>query len=330
MNQDSHQMGALERNLSTVLDRIRSRMSSLTPRQRVVAEYLLLQPERLAFMSIVDLAEQSGVSQATVVRFCTALGYDGYAQMAGEARHAIQTDFGMVDRFQIGRLLDGQARVEDDGSLFAKIVASEIENLVSLTANIRASHFHACVDRILAADRVVIIGTMASEALAVHMENMLSKILPDVRRICGQDVQASASLRRLGPDSLAFLISFPRYPRSSLELARAAAERGAYMVALTNSHMAPAVQVADMCFYAGVNVPSFVDAYAAPVAFIDALATEAGLRNPDAAQEALDRYDRYVAGQDLFLKKGGEWRPRFDPAKGVRKPGRPAKDGKEE
>ncbi|MEW6266988.1 MAG: MurR/RpiR family transcriptional regulator [Thermodesulfobacteriota bacterium] len=310
-NTNQDHLGALDQSLLIILEKIKRRMHEFTPRQRIVAEYMLHHPESLAFMSIMEMAEKVHASEATIVRFCNTLGYDGYASLTGEVRQAIQLDFGLVDRFKLGRIVRSQAKPESDGSLFSRIIASEIENLVNLSQSIRVSHFHACVDRMLAADRICVIGCMASDGLARHLYNMLGKILPDVDCVTNHDVASSLALRRLTKASVTFLLSFPRYPRVSLELARTAAEQGSFIVAITNSHMSPAVQLADMAFYVSVNVPSFVDAYAAPVAFINALATEAGLRDPEAAQAVLDQYDQYVAKYDLFVKKSGEWRPRF-------------------
>ena len=58
----------------SILEQIRDRIDQFTPRQRQAAEYILQNPEDLAFMSIADLSRQAGVSQATIVRFCNTLG----------------------------------------------------------------------------------------------------------------------------------------------------------------------------------------------------------------------------------------------------------------
>jgi DNA-binding MurR/RpiR family transcriptional regulator len=72
-----------------VLEEIRKRLDEFTPRLRALAEYILQNPESLAFLSITNIAKESGVAQSTIVRFCNVLGYDGYAHLVREARQAI-------------------------------------------------------------------------------------------------------------------------------------------------------------------------------------------------------------------------------------------------
>jgi DNA-binding MurR/RpiR family transcriptional regulator len=290
-----------------VLKEIRKRLANLSPRERAVGEYVLKNPESLAFLSIMDLAKKVGVSQATVVRFSNSLGYDGYSQLRNEVREAIQFKYGAADRFKLGRKIQAQQQKGDD-SFFSRVIAAEIDNLISLTENMRATDLHNCVDRAVAADRIAIIGSLSSSSLATHMYNMMGKILPEVDLILVRDIWALTRIRNYGKRSVVFLISFPRFPKDSQELASLAKKQGAYIVVITNSPLSPPVQIADQTFFVNVDVPSYVDGYAAPLAFINALVTEIGMKNPDASQRGLNFYDQYVSHLDLFVKKNGEWR----------------------
>ena len=94
------------RNASTpitfkVLNEITRKLDEFTPRQRMLAEYILQHPENLAFFPITDLAAKAGVSEATIVRFSYALGYEGYPQLSREAQQAIQFELGAAGRFQL-------------------------------------------------------------------------------------------------------------------------------------------------------------------------------------------------------------------------------------
>lgn len=291
------------------LDKIRAHLGGLTPRQRAVGEFIIKNPESPAFLSIVELAAKAGVSQATVVRFSNALGYDGYSQLSSEIRQAIQLDYGSVDRFTLGSKIKNEQSRDRKTSFFNRVLESEIENLIALTRNLRSSDFYACVERAVAAEQIIIMGDFASLSLAVHMHQMLVKIRPRVELISSRNISSSAVLYNISSGSLVFVISFPRYPKNILELAAMAKKRGAYIVVITNSPVAPSVAVADQTFFVNVDVPSFVDGYSAPIAFINALVTEIGMRDPDSARKALDFYDRFVSEQGIFYNKHGQWRP---------------------
>lgn len=62
------------------LIRIKSAMESLKPSERIIAEYVLQDPERVVQMSIAELARDADVGESTVMRFCRALDYKGYQE----------------------------------------------------------------------------------------------------------------------------------------------------------------------------------------------------------------------------------------------------------
>jgi DNA-binding MurR/RpiR family transcriptional regulator len=292
---------------------IRAHLEDFTRRQRRVAEYILQQPESIAFLSITELSKKADTSEATIVRFCNSLGYEGYSQFSSKVRNNIQHQFGSVDRFNLGQLLDSYiSERKGDDSIFSRVIGQEIENLFNLTRSIRASEFHACVDRVLESDQILVIGAHASSALVMHMHQMLSKVVAKVFSVTHHAITTSTLIRHLTAKSTVFLITFPLYAKFSLEVAAAAKDHGAQIVVLTDSHLSPAVELADRVFFIPVDVPSFVDAYAAPIAFINALATEIGVRSPECARHALDNYDQIVSRWKLFCKKPNEWKTMDD------------------
>jgi DNA-binding MurR/RpiR family transcriptional regulator len=213
-----------------------------------------------------------------------------------------------VDRFKLGQFI-GQSDKEgaQSDSIFSRMVSSEIENIYQLTRNIRVSDFCDCVDRVLKADRLVIIGSQASTSLVIHMFQMLSKILEQVDKITHHAIEAAAIIRRLTSASVAFVICFPRYAKITLDIAHALREKGVYIVVLTDNHISPAIEMSNMTFFIPVDVPSFVDGYASPIAFINALASEISMRHPTNSQKALEHYDEIVHKHKLFTQKSTEW-----------------------
>src|SRR6266511_1924587 len=87
--------GAPEELPDSVLVRVRDRLPEFTGALQRVAEQVLNDPAGAARATIVELAERSGTSPATVTRFCRALGFEGYAELrlgiAGETGRAART-----------------------------------------------------------------------------------------------------------------------------------------------------------------------------------------------------------------------------------------------
>ena len=287
-----------------LVEKLKREMDGFTPRQRGLAEFILQNPESLAFFTITDLAKKVGVSEATITRFCTTLGYDGYAHLCREIQETIQSELSTVGRFQLARIVGRHSVETRSASAFERVLSNEVDNLINLTQNIRTADFYRCVDLMAEADRICVIGSMASSCLASYFGYMLGKIFSRVDVLQGHGGMASSVCNSLGQHSLVFLISFPRYPKVTVELGHLAARKRAKIVAITNSPVSPVVPLATMTFLIPIGIVSFVDAYAAPVAFVNALVTELSERNPDATQHSLNLFDEYVSQEGLFVKSG--------------------------
>ena len=71
----------MERIEISVVDNIRQMYEELFSAEKKVAKYILENRQEVVMLSVSELAHKSGASEATVVRMCKHLGYDGYFQM---------------------------------------------------------------------------------------------------------------------------------------------------------------------------------------------------------------------------------------------------------
>lgn len=288
------------------LSAIREKMGQFTPAQQSLAEYLIHNPESILFLSINNLARAAEISQATVVRFCNIIGYDGYSQMTKEAQQFVHSQMSTAGRFKLTRSRrDKTANVSDEkkeASAFERMLTHEQENLNRLAKSIKVRDFNWAVDKVLNADRVVIIGCMASASLAAHFGRMLGKVFPKIDVINSEGVLESTKLLRLTRDSIVILIAFPRYPNATIRLGQAALKSGAKTIAITDSHLSPISHLGDVAFHIYLGMPSYVDAYAAPLTFINAICTEIAEKMSGCAVQNLDRFDRLAEESQLFFK----------------------------
>jgi len=289
------------------LKAIKANMDRFTPAQRLLAEYILHNPESVLFMTIIELAEAARISQATIVRFCNLLGYGGYTQLTKGAQQVIHSQMSTAGRFHLARERRSKTapdrKQKQDRPAFTRVLDHELENLNRLAEGIRIDDFNRTVRLLARADRVVIAGCMASASLAQHFGYMLSKILPQVDVIRSESPSAYAKVMRLTPKSAAFLLAFPRYPAQTLRLGEQVAASGAKTVVITDSHLSPLSSLGQVVFHIHVGIPGFVDAYAAPLTFINALCTELAEGYSDQAVEGLNRFDRFVDKANLFYKR---------------------------
>jgi DNA-binding MurR/RpiR family transcriptional regulator len=145
---------------------------------------------------------------------------------------------------------------------------------------------------------------MGDAILATFFSNMLSKIYTDVELITGEDPVTPSRFTRMSEASLAFVIAFPRYPRETVKWGKLVSKNGGQLVTITDAPLFPLAPSADLAFFLPIGITSFVDAYASPVALINALVTELSERNPERTQQSLLEYDACVSEADLFVSVG--------------------------
>ena len=288
----------MEEVAAQALEKIKRKKDSLSAKQRVFAEFVIQNPERVGFLSIMEAAQEAGVSQTTIFRVCKELGYEGYAQFTREIQQALQIKMSVSKTFQLART---QYDKEPPQSIFGSVMQLAAEDISNLGESIQKETYYRCIELLDQADKVAVVGCMASAPLANHFRNLLMKIGVDAAAITTHDIASGITLKKLTRDSLAVLIAFPRYPRATVEIGKSLAESGVTIVSITNTLTSPVVPLADHSFIVPLRFRSFAEPYVAPMLLITAMATELSHRNSRQAQEGLEAYDEYVSRFKLFV-----------------------------
>jgi DNA-binding MurR/RpiR family transcriptional regulator len=283
-------------SLDYLKEKIKILLPELSPRLYAIGEYFLYKPENVAFLSIREVASEVGISQSSVMRFCTLLGYDGYASLVREIQQTIQAELGSYGKFELASQL--KAIKGKGNTTLELIVMDEIENLTDIIKNVKLDEFDRCVKMINRADHVVVIGCMLSKMLAYYLHMGLSKIVKSTHLITYHEVDVDYIARKLSNKSVVIAVSFPRYPKSHYEITGIMAQRGAKVVTITNSPASPVIPFSDIVFYLSNNIDSFTEAFAAPLVFIEALLSSLSQQNPEETNKNLISYDKY----DLVYK----------------------------
>lgn len=268
--------------------------------------YMIQHPEKIGFLSIRDLAKNAGVSIATVSRLCMRLGYSGYDELGREVQQSVQYELSTPARL---RLLSSTMPLEsaEPADTFERVVDIEIDNLMTMRRAGRPDGLETCVEWINGAASVVVVGTMGSTALAEYLSYAISKVRSQVRPVTtAMGTDAWLQLHDVGPDCVVFLIGFPRYQRSTVELGQHLKRKGCRIVAITDHYKSPLAATADIVFPISVSFSTIVDSFAAPVAFIHALVAAYGEKYRAEVQEHLLEFERYTAEMRIWSKSPPE------------------------
>jgi len=284
-----------------VMKRIHSKMNEFTNRQRFLAEYMIKFPEKIGYLSIAQLAEASGVSVATIVRFCNKLGYNGYIELGREVQKSVQFELSTLMRFGIGR--ESVKRPEaDQDSTFERIIKIEMDSIEQMSDFVKRDDVDTCINWMSAAKNVTIIGNLGSASLASYFGYAAGKVLRSVNVLNKVGADSPLLLKNLDRDSLVFLIAYPRFPESTLGFGRLCKEKGCKIVSITNTDNSPVIHLSDLVFFIPISMTSIVDSFAAPITFIHALIAEYSIRFPEQTKEYLNSFEQYGKSMTIWHK----------------------------
>ncbi|MFC0530754.1 MurR/RpiR family transcriptional regulator [Phytohabitans kaempferiae] len=279
-----------------VLLAVRAKLPEFTGALKRVAEQVLTDPAGAARATIVELAERSGTSPATVTRFCRALGFEGYAELrlgiaaeTGRARAAGWT----VD---IGREIEPGDPLE---KVLEQIMAADTRAMHDTAALLDLSEVERAADAIAGAARVNIFGASGSALVGEEMQFSLHRI--GVAAWAWTDVHnglASAALLRAGDVALG--ISHSGQTRETIEMLAEAGSHGATTVALTSFPRSPLAELADIVLVTATQATTFrPDALSArhpQLVVLDLLYIAVAQRTHDRAHAAFQRTAQAVDG----------------------------------
>ena len=250
----------------SVLHTIESNMSGFSKGQKRIAAYILQNYDKAAFMTASKLGKLVGVSESTVVRFASELGYDGYPSMQRALQEMIRSRLTSTQRIQAaGDLFDHQ-------DLLGAVLQSDIDKLREIVGEADRTAFNNVVERIMHARHIYILGVRSSSFVAGYLNFYMHLLCENVTLVQSNAAgEIFEQLFRIGPEDVMIAISFPRYSKVTMNTVKFARDRGASIIAITDNELSPVYQMSDAALLAPCEMISFVDSMVAPLSLINAL-----------------------------------------------------------
>lgn len=264
--------------------------------QRRLARFVLANYQSVAFATVSQLAQQSGVSEATIVRFAKALDFSGYPAFQKEIRRLVRADLQGVERFKLGavRNAPGQAPLD-------VITEKERENISALYESHDPHAFGKALQVLRRASEVVVAGTRSTAPLAYHLWFALNKIEVAATLVAAITSDTYDYLSRLDRRACVVLIGFPRYLREHVKLLEFAKRRKLATLTVTDSVFSPLQ--GEVSLYAPAESASFVAFHCAPLVLLNALVHELSVAHSTRTLAALKRFEAVADSQEYFVKE---------------------------
>lgn len=270
---------------------IQTQYTRLSKGQKLIAQYILNNYDKVAFMTACKLGETVGVSESTVVRFANALGYSGYPKLQAALQELIKNKLTTVQRVEMAN------DYSDENTILNKILKGDIDNIRETLEEIDGEAFHEAVSRLLKARKIYILGMRTSFVVAQYLGFYLGIILDNVHTVRMDMGDAFEQIVRIGEDDVVIAFSFPRYSKKSFQLVKYAKDKGAKVISITDSLFAPIASVSDNTLIVKSNMASFVDSLVPAMSVANALAVAVGMKEKEDIKEHFDdleqMWDKY-------------------------------------
>lgn len=277
-----------------IIELIKQSDSKFSKSQKKLAEYITNHYDRAAFMTAAKLGSLVNVSESTVVRFASDLGYEGYPEFQKALRELIKNKLTPIQRMEITSSKLG------DEDIFKKVVQSDIEKLKQTLDKVDGKNFEKAVDALANAKTVYILGARTCFSIASFLEVYLNMLLDNVKIITANSASdVFEQMYRINNHDVLIAISYPRYSQRTFNGVQFASERGARIIAITDSEASPIVPYAESPLIAECDLANFVDSLVAPLSLINALIVALVMRNKEKAVQAFESlenvWDKYHA-----------------------------------
>ncbi|AZV43325.1 hypothetical protein BAOM_2716 [Peribacillus asahii] len=282
--------------MSNVYQNIAGQIGEMSKSHVKVATYILENQTTVPFLTVGKLAKMAGVSDATVVRFATSLGYSGYPEMQQYMQSSVQQQLTTTDRLKMSQKVYNRGN-----SGVYEVFQDDIANIKSTMEKLDEAEFYKAVECLLQARRVYVIANRSAISLGVFLQYYLQIVLNNVEML--QSLEASSEkLYNLSEEDVVIGISFSRYTKSTVQMFSFAKEKNAKTIAITDNLLSPLIPHADIPLTVSSQMPSFIDSFVAPLSLINALIMFVGKEKQEDIQDRLEVLEDIWSHFDVFQR----------------------------
>ena len=285
----------------SVLQTIRNGMDTFSKGQKRIAQYILENYDKAAFMTASKLGQTAQVSESTVVRFAAELGYAGYPDMQKALQEMIRNKLTSIQRIEVSNDRIG------DQDIMSMVMQSDIEKIRLTLEETDRTSFSRAVEAISSARRVYILGVRSASALANFMSFYFTFIFDNVVHVDTTSIsEVFEQVMRIGPDDVLIGLSFPRYSKRTVKAMQYAKKQGATVIAITDSDVSPLANIADVSLFAKSDMASFVDSLVAPLSLVNALIVAVSRVKNDQLEATFGKLESIWAEYEVYEPSAGE------------------------
>ncbi|MBM7541815.1 MurR/RpiR family transcriptional regulator [Amphibacillus cookii] len=269
---------------------IRSHYSTFSDKEKAIADYILSNPNKVIHGTINQVAEEIGLADSTVFRFCKRIGFKGYQAM----KIALAAEF--VEPIQ--DIHENISANDDEKTVLEKVFHSNIQTLEDTLKVINEKYFKDAVEAILSAKKVEFFGSGGSNIIALDGYHKLIRTGISVFAQADTHMQLMAASQMTSED-VAILISHTGTTKDILDIYETVMKNGVKTIGITGFTQSPLSQKVDIPLYTLSEETDFrSEALASRIAqlsVIDAIYVNVLMARKEAGKLSIEKMRKAIA-----------------------------------
>lgn len=268
---------------------IQSFYPSLSKGEKKIADYVIAEKDQIIYQTLQEISKCIGVGEATIVRFCHKIGFEGFHD------------------FKLSVAKEIPNSTTEEGVHYVDYITMNLQNAITSTKQIlNKEKIEAAADLILSAKRVFFYGVGTSSNAALDMQSRLLRYGKTSTVVSDAHFQAMTS-SVLGEEDLVIAFSLSGYTQDIVESLSIAKENGVKIITITNHTLSPAAELADVVLLsAGKESPMDGGSLSGRVSqlyIIDLICTGYALRDAERSFAMREKTANSVMKKSLEYKK---------------------------
>ncbi len=281
---------------SDIIQIIDEHYPKMSKGHKAIASYIKEHYDEAVFLTAAKIGKSLGISESTVVRFASSLGYKGFPEFQESLASWVKNKLNTVQK------VNAKYGRSTQSEILSSVLNGDIERIQDTLAEIDPVAFENATDAILEAKTVYVVGIRSCEPLADFLSFYLNMIRGDVVLVRTTSVSETfEQMIRVSEKDCVIGISFPRYSMRTLKAMEFARDRNARVITITDNQYSPMCMYSTCNLYTRSDMVSIVDSLVAPLSVINALVVALCLKAPDEVKDNLETLEQTWGNYQVYL-----------------------------
>lgn len=255
-----------------ILERIKELYPRLTKKQKSIADYLIANPEDIAYMTLAQLSQNTSASELTLLRFCQKVGCDSFMELKSKFREYTQHMIKVASSpayFALERVSGTESEKE---TLLRDICEQEAYAANDFFMNVDIDKVINAAAEVKKSKCIYVFAHDISKIPGTFLVSRLRLLYFDVELIDLSNIaETQTRLEHLTEGDLVIFFSFPQYFYPMGSIVKKAANAGVRIITITNSPASPAAKYCDHLLICPTTTKAFYNTLTLPMAMINLL-----------------------------------------------------------